>query len=618
MHRNICNKKVVVLGIDGMDPNITERLIQEGAMPNFAYLKEKGAYSRLSTTMPTETVVAWATFATGLGPGSHGIFDFIMRTPDYTPYLSLNEILNTPGKVKVNLRRKGNTFWEMLSKKRIPSYIYFCPNTFPPQPFFGKMLSGMGVPDITGTMGKFSFYTTAPASGEDKNSRGRIIHLDMKNGTVETEIYGPRLVSGNSIGESTVPLRISVMPNDAGRVLIELQGSRLSLKEGDWSDWQKLSFKIGFLQKAYGMVRFYLKSIKPEFTLYLSPVNFDPQRPLFPISYPKNYAAKLAKKVGLFYTQGMPLDTWPLSENRLDEKAFLQLVDEVLNKNKKILLSELKEFKCGLLFYYIETLDIIQHMFWRYLDSRHPLFESNSPYKDTVYVYYKKIDGLLGEVMKNLDKDTILIVLSDHGFSSFRKAVNLNRWLLEKGYLFLKPGIKESEGFLRDIDWSRTKAYALGFGGIYLNKIGREQYGVVSEREAQDLKLEISAGLKNIRDPVTGEQVVKNVYFQEDIFSGPYAENAPDLFAGFNAGYRASWQTALGGVPDVLMEENKTKWSGDHLIDFTLVPGVLFINRRIALNNPNIKDIPSSIVGLFGLVKPKELQGKNLFGDESR
>jgi len=618
LHRNVTNKKVIILGIDAMDPQITEKLMQGGRLPNLAYLKTKGSYSYLKTTIPSESVVAWTSFATGLNPGSHGIFDFIMRNPEnYLPYLSLNEISNIQGRIRIQFRRKGPTFWEILSENKISSYIYFCPNTFPAQSLLGKMLSGMGVPDISGTMGRFSFYTTKALSEEDKDSRGKIIHVESRNNIINTAIYGPKVASGVSINESTIPLRITLAP-DEKEIYLEFKGNQLFLKEGNWSVWQKTSFKIGPFKIVRGILRFYLKSIKPDFELYVSPINFDPQRPFFPISYPYNYSKKLAKKIGLYYTQGMPHDTWALTENRLDEKAFLELTDEILRENERILQDGLKEFKGGVFFSYFETLDIIQHMFWRYLDTRHPLYEDSSLYKDTVFKYYEKIDHIIGEVLKNLDRSTTLIVLSDHGFSSFRKCVHLNRWLLENGYLFLKPGIKESKEFFEDVDWSKTKAYALGFGGIYLNRIGREHNGVVNESEIQDLKQAIKEGLKQFQDPQNADKIIRNVYAQEDIFEGPYIKDAPDLFVGFNIGYRASWQTALGGVPALLIEDNKKKWSGDHLIDPTLVPGIIFINRKIDLNNPSLIDIAPTILYLFGITNVKEMPGKILFKNENK
>lgn len=613
-HKAETGEKVIIIGIDAMDPKITEQLMKEGKLPNFTYLKNQGAYSNLATAIPAESVVVWTSFMTGLNPGDHDIFSFIMRNPDdYFPYLSLNEISKVSGKIKIKLRSKGLAFWDTLSKNRIRSYIYFCPNTFPARPISGKMLSGMGVPDISGTMGKYSFYTTAePPLEDDPGRRGRIVRLEGKTGIINTSIYGPKVELNGSVKESTIPLKVSLFPDKDGAA-IDFQGNHFFLKKNDWSGWQKVSFKVGLFKRLHGIVRFHLNSVRPELELYASPINFDPEKPPFPISYPYDFSQKLAKKTGPYYTQGMPYDTGALSDGALDDKAFLELTDEILNENEKILHSELKEFKGGAFFFYFETLDAVQHMFWRYLDPRHPLYESGSPYQDTISRYYEKMDRILGEILKNIDKDTTLIILSDHGFSSFRRAVHLNSWLLKHKYLYLKEGAVEGGDFLEDIDWSKTKAYALGFGGIYLNKAGRERDGIISESEAGDLKLQISEGLKQFRDLDTGEAVVSKVYNQEEAFQGRYAGDSPDLFVGFNAGYRASWQTALGGAPNALLEDNKRKWSGDHLIDPALVPGVVFINKKIDLGNPSIIDMAPSILKLFNTDKPEEMKGKSLF-----
>lgn len=616
MHRYNSRKKVVILGIDAMDTRITEALMESGRLPNFSRLKASGTYAHLATTVPSESVVAWSSFSTGMDPGGHGIFDFIMRDENYLPYLSLSEISNAPGKIKIETRRKGLNFWQVLSSRDVPSYIYFCPNTFPPDKVRGRIISGMGVPDITGTMGRFSFYTTRPLNKEDSTSRGKIISVVPENGVVHAELYGPKRAVSGAVTEEKIPFEIVLHPRDESAEVL-LQGKRVILKKGVFSQWQGVSFKMGAFYKTRGIVKFYLKSVLPEFELYVTPVNFDPRNPVFPISYPRNYARILAQKVGPYYTQGMPYDTWALTEGRLDERAFLELADKIVEENEKILQIGLKEFKGGVFFFYFETLDIIQHMFWRYLDNSHPAYENDPRYQDTVFKYYEKMDGVLGEILKKIDGDTLLIVLSDHGFKSYRKSVHLNRWLLENNYLALKSGATEGGELFEDIDWAKTKAYALGFGGIYVNTRGREIYGIVDEAEAGALKREIASGLEQFKDPQTAESVVKTVYFREKSFLGPNAARAPDLFVGFNEGYRASWQTALGAVPAVLLEENKKKWSGDHLMDPSLVPGVIFLNRRLRLHEPSITDIAPTVLGVFEIDAPADMGGKDLFKDKT-
>jgi len=607
------NKKIIILGVDAMDPEITERLMQEGKLPNLYHMKTAGSYARLTTTIPSESAVVWTSFSTGLDPSGHGIFDFVMRDPKtYSLYLSLSDISTVNGKVNILTRKKGFDFWQLLSKNKIPSFVYFAPNTFPVEPVRGRLVAGMGVPDITGTMGKYAFYTTKQLPPEDIEARGRIVYVSAQDYVISTWLYGPRFSSADFQKGITVPLKIIVKPQEDS-VYIEFQQNKISLKKGNWSPWCKVQFKLGLFRSINGIARFYLKSVSPDFQLYVSPINFDPDNPPFAVSYPASYSRQLAKKYGLYYTQGMPHDTWALTENKLDENAFLELTDEIFRERQDILKGELRDFKGGLFFLYFDTLDAIQHMFWRYQDKQHPLYEPDSAYKQTIVKYYQKIDQLVGDLSKALDKDAILIVLSDHGFGPFRRSVHLNRWLLENGYLALQKGTQESGEFFREIDWSKTRAYALGFGGIYLNRVGRERYGIVKESEVNALRQNIIDGLKQFKDPANGQVIVRDVYIADQIYSGDYVKDAPDLYAGFNKGYRASWQTALGGVPKLLIENNEKKWSGDHLIDPVLVPGVIFVNKKCELKEPKIIDVAPTVLGIFGIDKTEQMQGKKLF-----
>jgi len=611
MQKSTNKNKIIVLGIDALDYSIAKELMQKGLLPNLSRLANSGSFAPLSATNPSESAVAWSSFATGLNPANHGVFDFVMRNPsNYSLYLALNEIATLGGKSTVKLYRKGKTLWNILSEKNIPSYFYFCPNTFPAEQLLGVMFSGMGTPDISGNMGRYIFYTSKKLTQLDSESRGTIIQINLDNNIINTQVIGPRVSRNDSIDSLKELLKINLYPKEE-KVLISLQGQKISLKAGQWSKWVKISFTTGPFKKLHGILKFYLSSVSPDFKLYVSPINFDPADPFFPISYPHNYSKKLASKTGLYHTQGMPHDTWALSDNRIDEKAFLEHVDEILSERRKILKEGLKNFKGGLFFFYIDTLDVIQHMFWRYTDAQSPLYEKNSPYADVITNYYKKIDEVVGETLKNIDTNTIILVISDHGFGAFRESVHLNRWLLENGYLTLEEGKTETKDFLEGIDWRKTKAYAIGFGGIYLNRIGRESEGIVDEVEAQKLKLKIKEGLLELKNS-NGQAAINNVYAQEEIFKGKYSNDAPDLFVGFAKGFRASWQTALGGVPAKLIEDNQRKWSGDHLIDPVLVPGVILINKKINSKTPSMVDIAPTLLRLFNDNKKGEMDGDSL------
>jgi len=609
------DKKVIILGFDGLSPRIIEPMMEEGELPNFSRLKEQGSYRHLSTTNPSQSPVAWSGFATGQNPGKNGVFDFIVRDPGtYGLNLSLSKI----EKGKAERVIKSKCFWNYTSEARIPTIIITCPVTFPPDKVYGRMLSGMGVPDILGTEGTFTFYTTEPLPA-DKDIGGKVFQVE-KTSEIAMDLIGPRVAQPGKKAEN-VKVSFKAVLQDENSVIIEYQNKKFELKVGEWSDWKEITFGLGLFKKAKGIFKFYLVEVSPEFKLYISPINFDPRNPFFQISHPGSYSKELAKNLGLYYTQGMPMDTWAVNEKRLTEEPFLEQANEVLIEKKAILDYELNRFMRGVLFCYFESSDIIQHMFWRYTDPDHPLYEENAKdeYKEMIRAWYRKMDDILGSVMKRIDKDDMLIVLSDHGFDTFRRAAHINSWLRKNGYLELKNNQAESgRELLLDIDWSHTKAYAIGFGAIYINQQGRERDGIVRPgRETELLKKEISMKLKEWRDEKYNQQVVSKVYSREEIFWGDYAGQTPDLYIGFNTGYRASWQTALGAAPKELIEDNLKKWSGSHLFDPNLIPGIIFSNKQIMKDNPSIYDIAPTVLKITGYDEGKvadcDLDGRPLF-----
>lgn len=575
------NHKMIILGMDGLSPVIAEKMMLEGKLPHFSRLKEKGSYSRLQTTNPPQSPVAWAAFSTGKNPGKTAMFDFILRDPKtYSLKLSLSNV--EKGKAKQVISEKR--FWEDLSEQKIPTTVIGCPLTFPPTEIYGqflKMLSGMGVPDIRGTEGTFSFYTTEPKT-ENAAVGGKVFHL-KKNRMMKIELEGPKTASFTGKVKPAV-LPLTLVQKDEKNLFVLYEDKKVELSVGKWSDWEEGTFKLGFMKEMKGIFRFYLVSIEPEVNLYISPVNFDPRDSYFQISHPKNYSKRLADKIGLFHTQGMPIDTWAVNEGRLPEKALLEQTETVFSERLKILHSELMELKestqsGGILFFYFGMPDTIQHMFWK---------EEN-----IVHSWYQKMDHVVGQVLEMFPHDTVM-VLSDHGFGYFKRAVHINSWLRENGYLTLKDEAKSGRELLMDIDWSRTKAYALGFGAIYMNQKEREKEGIVSKEEISFLKKEMVQKLEQWKEK--DMSIVRKAYLREDIFKGKYSKDAPDIYVGFEMGYRASWQTAMGSVPKELIEDNQKKWVGDHLFDPDLVPGVLFVNKPVMKMHASLYDIAPTIL----------------------
>ncbi|HWP48978.1 MAG TPA: alkaline phosphatase family protein [Candidatus Limnocylindrales bacterium] len=611
-------KKVIVIGLDGFEPKIVESMLAAGELPNLEKLRSQGGYSRVRTTYPAQTPVAWSTFATGTNPGGHGIFDFVRRDPKtYLPNFSLNryEQKNAylPPKV-VNLRR-GVPLWELLSAAGIPSILIRFPCTYPPDHIRGRMLAGMGVPDLRGGLGTSTFYTSAENVQAQESEN--VIKV-QRNGTgpLTTYLIGPRNPKTRSNFQFEITIRLEP---SAKKIILQSEGQPkiLEVYEGKWSDWLKVKFKTGLLQGIRGMVRFYLIHIDPVFELYASPVNFDPEGPLFPISSPPEYARELANRLGTFYTTGMVEDHGGLNNGRFDEIAYLMQCEEVLREREKMMLYELERLEEGWFFCLFDTPDRVQHMFWRFNESGHPANRKDvtADMKQVLSEHYRACDAVVGKALQYVDDQTLFIVLSDHGMNSFQRGIHLNTWLYDHGFLALRNGIKpgkEAGDFFRHVDWDHTKAYALGLGGIYLNLKGREEKGIVEAQEADTVKSAIIQGLTGLGDPVRGKVGIRSVVTREQVYSGPYASESPDLLVNFAEGYRVSWVTALGGIPEGHFEDNTKKWGGDHIIDPCLVPGVLFMNRAFRGENASLMDLAPTILAALGVPKGPAMEGESL------
>jgi predicted AlkP superfamily phosphohydrolase/phosphomutase len=576
------DKKIVVIAIDGLDPKIINEGIETGRLPNIKKLKNSGYYSPLGTTIPPQSPVAWASFITGQAPQKHKIYDFITRDPkDYSLGLSYSD--NKP------FTWQTEPFWVQTTNKNIHVTSLFLPDMYPaPSKMNGKIIAGMGVPDILGTQGSLTLLTTRDYS-HTKDFRGKIVTLQNQDEQT-VNIEGPKYKDVKGVKTATIPVRVKKTSNT---VAVLVQGKEIKLNKGEFSEWVTFKFDAGFLNKVEGIGKFYLKNTGSELEIYLSPINFSPNKPLRPISYPSSYAKDLAREYGLFYTQGLPIDSWALEQGILDEKAFLSHTESILKERQKIYFGELNKFKSGIFIGYFGFADTISHMFWRYRGE-------DGPYKDTILEYYQLMDGIIGQTMMQLPENTQLIVLSDHGFDSFDYEVNLNSWLYREGYIVLKEGEKGTSELYEGIDWEKTKAFSAGYNGIFLNLKGREKNGSVEQEESSALQKEISQKLLEETHPETGEKLIKKVYLAADLGTDKNDQSSPDLFVGFYKGARASWDSAVGITNDEVIRPRKSKWSGDHLFDPTEVPGVLISNTKLPFKNPAITDIMPYILGEFG------------------
>ncbi|MDB5351308.1 MAG: hypothetical protein JWN86_2555 [Planctomycetota bacterium] len=611
-------KKVIVIGLDGLEPKLVEAMLAAGELPNLAALNARGTMARVATTNPAQTPVAWSTFATGVNPGGHGIFDFLRRDPaTYLPDLALNryEQKNALTPPKAVNSRKGTTIWDLLSKAGVPSTVIRCPCTYPADSLRGRLLSGMGVPDIRGGLGTATFYTTAEGVLPGEAENVLTVSRDP-DGSVSTHLIGPRNPKDRS--DSRAQIRIVPDPSH-DRVVIHSQGTprELEVRRGTWSEWLRVKFKLGMFQTVRGLVRFTLDRVEPDLALYASPINFDPESPPFPISAPAGYAQELAGEIGTYYTAGMIEDHAGLSNGRIDEAMFLSQCDLAWEDREAMLRRELDRFEEGFLFCLFDTPDRVQHMFWRFREPGHPANRdrpSRPEFARVIEETYRRADAAVGEVLRAADDETLVIALSDHGFNSFRRGVNINTWLYENGLLFLSGGMKPGEDagdLLRHVDWSRTRAYALGLGGIYLNLAGREGRGIVPPSEAETLKSTIASALTSLDDSGRG-RAVRSVHPREAIYRGPHTTDAPDLLVNFAEGYRASWATSMGGVPEGLVEDNTKAWGGDHIIDPALVPGVLLMNRAFRGDGARLVDLAPTILGALGVPPGPAMEGRSL------
>jgi len=626
LKRSSSKRKVIVLGMDGMDPQMLQRFINEGEMPAFKRFIEKGGFSKLQTTMPPQSPVAWASFITGTNPGGHGIFDFIHRDPKtFSPHLSTSRSFDSESsmslgqwifpldKGKVELLRRGTPFWSLLEQHGIPATVYQIPSNFPVVESATKQISGMGTPDMLGTYGTYTLYSELPIESAQKADSGRFELVNLVNNQLKTTLKGPKNSFRKDQEASEVSLTINRDPNNkVARIL--LGDNEVVLKEGEWSDWLPLSFPlIPVVASVSGMVRLLLKQVHPYFQLYVSPINVDPLDPSLPIASPADFSKQLADSVGRFYTQGFPADFKGLSKGALTDDEYLQQATIVIDENIVALEHFLKNFHEGVLYFYFSNIDQNSHMLWRCMDETHPLYDSKaSPaVKNGLRSFYKRMDFALQQTMAKADADTTIIILSDHGFTTFTREFNISTWLVENGFTVLTDNSKLGQGdFYRYVDWSETKAYALGLNGIYVNRQGREKNGWVSASEAEKVKHEIIAKLPTVIDPVGNKKVITAAYDSAEIYSGPHLDVAPDVLVGYERGYRISDDAVLGKFPKEILANRVDKWSADHCIDPINIPGVLLANCKLTSQTPGIWDLAPSILSLYDIPTPSFMDGK--------
>jgi predicted AlkP superfamily phosphohydrolase/phosphomutase len=654
-------QKLVIIGFDGMDPDLVREWMDQGRLPTFERLADEGGLYPLDTTHSPESPTAWASFATGVNAGKHNIYDFLVRdTNTYFPDLGM--VRREPptflfnyiptSRPKIHSTRGGTSFWVTAGEAGVRSSILTVPVTFPPEDVRnGELLSGLPLPDIRGTMGTFSFYATDLSRYEEGNTEmgGILRRLVMDGDVARTELVGPpnpivrqqiqalraksplsdedRRRIAELEAEEDVRLPITIRWNRSAKTAtVEIDGQTIALEQGKVSAWIDLEFRINFIVRLHGMAQMLLMNADDELQLYISPVNWKPDDPPVPMSYPEGFAGELFDRLGYYRTLGWAEATWPLNEDRMNEDQFMADLRQAFDDRAQVILDRIDARKWDVLVGVIESTDRVQHMMWRLRDPKHPMYDAElaARHGGAIEEIYRRADTFIAEVLEHLEPGTRLMIVSDHGFHSWRKAVNLNTWLVQQGYMVVQgqqPGEKKLEDlfgggeFWENVDWTRTRAYAMGLGQIYFNLRGRESKGIVSPgAESKALAEELTAKLLTMTDPDDGARIIRNVYYRDDIYNGEHIGNAAELQVGMEDGYRVSWQTTLGGSPQGIVYDNMKKWSGDHGgYDYATTAGVLITSTRINTPAPSIMDIAPTVLKYFGLAVPGYIDGKPLW-----
>ena len=622
-------QKMIVLGIDGMDPVLLQKFIAEGRMPNCGRLMEEGSFQQLATSNPPQSPVAWSNFISGSNPGVHGIFDFIARDPQTMQlYHSTATIVDagssirfgrwviptSPGRIE-NLRR-GPTFWNELQRNGVDCTVLRMPANFPPTGEDLTSLSGMGTPDLQGGYGIFSWFTDDPKAVTRDVPGGHIEQITVDNHLARCQVFGPPNQFVANAEQAFVTFEVYRDP-ERPAVRINVQEKAILLRQGEWSDWILVHFSLlPGVAKVSGICRLYLKSVHEPFGLYVSPVNINPADPSVPISTPPDYSKHLVRELGYFYTQGMVEDTKALSAGVLNNDEYRQQALFVHDERLRFFEHELNRFEHGFLFYYFSTLDLSSHMFWRSIDPLHPMYSRDlaTSHGNFLGDLYARVDQAVGLAQQRIGNDGWLMVMSDHGFTSFRRQFNLNSWLVDEGYLQTSGHVvREGSTLFQGVHWERSLAYGVGLNSLYVNRQGREVHGTVAAgTETLSLAKELAERLSAIRDPENNQPVISQVFLGNQIYTGAAASAAPDLVIGYNQHYRASWDTILGGFPEKHVLDNTDAWSGDHCVAPAFVPGVLLSNQKIKGQNVRLEDLAPTILRAFDVAVPAEMTGHDV------
>ena len=580
--------KTLLIGLDAFDPAFFESLHARNRLPHLAKYVASGGYSRFGVSNPPQSEVSWTSIASGANPGGHGIFDFVHRDPaNYQPYVSLLPTQHGLGGTQFVPPHRANTLFEQAAGQGFPATSLWWPATFPARlesPV--QTIPGLGAPDIDGRLGVGILYTTAAVdTGRLKTT---VRPLTSKNRAHFTGVLkGPSQENGKTSKELSFEFHLEVGADSQAR--LTAPDLSLDLEVGRWSRILEFTFKVNLFYSLKVITRVILTQVSPDVRLYFLPLQIHPLKSPWRYATPPGFVKNTWKSCGPFLTVGWPQDTTALEEGWINDEQFLSLCEAIEADRERTLNYHLDHFDEGVLGIVFDSLDRIQHMFWR-----------DRP--DVIEAWYHKLDALVGRVEARLapaKKQTRLVVLSDHGFTRFDTKVSLNRWLIEHDYLVSRSGPGAPQGTLSEVDWSKSQAYALGLNSLYLNLAGREGQGMVqtlAQREA--LTARLCGDLAAWRGP-DGKAVVLKASTQAEAFEGAFSADGPDILVGYRGGYRASQDTGLGAWGENSLEPNRDHWGADHCVDASVVPGVLFCSDGLGnFPRPTYKDIPALSIGM--------------------
>jgi predicted AlkP superfamily phosphohydrolase/phosphomutase len=630
------DKKVIVLGMDGLDPKMLAGMMDAGRLPNFKRLAEMGSLKQLGTTMPALSPVAWSSFITGMTPGGHGIPDFIARDPaTYTPVFAIYEnrdpdITISVGDVHLPVKgggpvsnRHGKPFWAYLTERDIPAWISKIPTNFPVEETATKAIAGMGTPDLVDSYGVFTYYTSDPFEDYPNLEGGEVLSVDVNSNVVRSNLLGPvntlKTAKDTSrdpyANTAKIPFTVYLDPKADGARL-DIQGQTILLKRGEYSPWIKVQFDLlPVIGSVSGIARFLLKGIAPHFQLYVTPINIDPAAQAAPVTYPADFGAEIARDIGSFWTKGLPSDMKAFDHKVINDEEYVGQAELILKERLALFDHQWSRFDSGLFYFYVSSTDQDVHMLWRNMDPTHPMHkESDIRFAGWIPHLYEEMDKVVGKVLPAVDDKTLLLICSDHGFAQFARQFHLNTWLRDNGYLTIKDeASKKEETSIFDVDWSSTVAYGVGFNGLYLNLKGREGQGIVPPEKAAEISGRLIRELEAVVDPDTGRRPIAKVYRRDDMYVGPSTPLMPELLVGYTPGFRNASSSVLGATGKPTIDLNPWAWSGDHSMARDLVPGTLMSSQKVAKTRTSILDLPVSILEFFGVEKPEQMVGSSIF-----